>query len=294
MKLREYSMIAAGALCAGGAVFSHPAFAKSDPISLTRQGKWVVNYGDDSCHLIGVFGTGSSEVALDIARYQPGDRFTLSLYSETLSSLDLEAKIKLAFGSDAPLPRDALTGTAGKFALVIVSGSMDVLNRPAPADDIPLPTITPEQEDAVSSLTYQFNGRKPVRLELGSMRATLKALRTCTTNLVKSWGLDPEVQAKLTKQATPVGSPGSWLRSSDYPADMIAQGKNGWVRFRLGVNEAGVVTDCTVQQKMNPVEFNTVSCKLLTKRARFDPALDASGKPVKSYFLGSVLWKIGL
>lgn len=303
MSFRAFYSAAVNYLCrrfvaltfaAVAAVPSAETIAKtSEPISLTRQGKWLVKYDEDSCHLIGAFGTGKDQVVINFTRYEPGDEFSLSFYGETVDALDLEAKLNMAFGAGALQPRSVISGTAGKLPMIILQGTADVLNRSGSAGGT-LPTITPEQVDAVTSFTYQFRGRRPVRLELGSMRATLKALRACTTSLVKSWGLDPDVQANLTRAATPESDPGRWLHSSDYPEELLRQGKNGFVRFRLSVSETGTVTDCYIQQKMNPAEFDAISCKLIKKRAKFNPALDAGGNPVASYFVASVLWKIGI
>ncbi len=68
---------------------------------------------------------------------------------------------------------------------------------------------------------------------------------------------------------------------------------NGYVRFRLDVDETGNVAGCRVLYRTNPDEFADLSCKLISKRAKFAPALDAKGKPVKSYYISQIRWQSG-
>ena len=111
-------------------------------------------------------------------------------------------------------------------------------------------------------------------------------------DLVRTWGLDPTVQASLSRRATPLRSPGEWLRSADYPGPMMFKGNQALVQFRLEVDELGAVTNCHIQGHTKPEGFADLTCKLIIKRAKFQPALDAAGKPAKSYYVNRVHWLI--
>ena len=281
----------ASALCAGALLFPNLAWAKVEPLSLARQGAWQVNYDDDSCHLLGAFGLGNDQIIFRLTRYQPGDEFTLTLYGEPLKTSAAYSPIKLAFGDGAPLQaKESMNGKNGTAAMIIVPEIFDVLDRKPSKAKPELPPVTAEQEATVKRLTFQFEGRKPLRLELGSMAAPLKAVRACNADLVKFWGLDPDVQAKLKRRPTPTISPGRWLRSEDYPKALWEKGQIGLVRFRLEVDAAGAVSGCHIQLKMKSTDFDKLSCDLITKRAKFVPALDATGAPVKSYYVNAVRW----
>ena len=67
----------------------------------------------------------------------------------------------------------------------------------------------------------------------------------------------------------------------------------GIVRFRLDVDPTGAPAGCRVLYRTNPDDFADLSCRLLMKRARFNPALDAAGKPVKSYYINNIRWVMG-
>jgi TonB family protein len=95
-------------------------------------------------------------------------------------------------------------------------------------------------------------------------------------------------------RAAPVGSPGNWLTSGDYPTDLLRQGAIGVVHFRLNVDEKGAVTGCHVQMSSMPAEFEVTTCKLFMRRAKFNPGHNAKGEPIKSYFISSVRWSVQL
>ena len=126
------------------------------------------------------------------------------------------------------------------------------------------------------------------RLELRSMGAPMAALRTCMDNLLTHWGYDPAVVASLSRGVTPIGSPGNWITSADYPSKSLMQGHNGIVQFRLDVDEAGKILGCHILARTNPDEFADVSCRAVSRRAKLQPALDATGRPVKGFYITKV------
>jgi TonB family protein len=125
------------------------------------------------------------------------------------------------------------------------------------------------------------------------MDKPMAALRKCTDELVEHWGLDAEAQRHLTRKAAPASDPGTWISSEEYPSNLLARGVQGLVQFRMIVNAEGHPTSCTIQQSTRPVEFDETVCRVLMRRARFDPALDAQGKPITSYWRSTVHFMIG-
>ena len=272
------------------------------PIPLAHVGPWEVNYDDDSCHLIGTFGSGDDRIIVRFTRYQPGDGFALALIGKPMRTSSASSRVKLDFGPQVdPQEHDSFNGTMGTTPAAFLLG-LTLIDRPKLAKAATLadalkalePTnITPEQEALVRDLTILTGNRKSYRLALGSMAAPMRTLRGCTTDLVKHWGLDPTEQASLARRPTPISNPGSWMNSGDYPSAMLRIGGNGMVQFRLDISETGSIAACHIQSRTNPDAFADLSCKLISKRGRFTPALDRNGKPVKSYFVSSVRWTMG-
>lgn len=284
------------ALLAVVAFTASPAIAAKVPLSLAHTTKWEMNYGEDVCTLASRFGEGKDSVLLVLNRFDPGDGFEMKLYSEGLRHEGLFIPIEVAFG-EQPLQRyDGMSATAtdaAKTPTVIIGGMrLDGWRRPGKTFDpaIAALQITLQQEAAINSLTFSAQGRKPVQLRTGSMAPVMEAMRNCTDDLLRHWGFDPAVQATLKRPAQPLSNPGTWLHSGDYPYGSLINGENGLVRFRLDVESDGSVSACRILYRTNPDSFADLSCKLLQQRARFGPALDAQGKPVKSYFLSQVRW----
>lgn len=274
----------------------HPALAaEKAPTSLPRITKWEMKYDEDSCSLIAQFASGNDAAMMALTRTAPGDWFEMRLYGKMLGYGEINMPFEVAFDSGAPIKRTAMSATANadkKIAAAIVPNlRVDGWEPPRKVDGNTLvPQISAEQEARIKSITFKPAGKGRYRLETGSLGAPFAAMRTCTDDLVRHWGFDPAIEAKLSRRTSPTSSPATWLGSNDFPSGALAQGMNGYVRFRLDVAPDGNVAGCRILYRTNPDEFADTSCRLLSKRARFTPALDAAGKPVKSYYIGSVKW----
>jgi TonB family protein len=255
---------------------------------LAREGDWEINYDRDSCQLLAQFGKDDKKVILHFLRYQPSDRFRLVLHGKRLPKSESVTEAKIDFGLGAkPEAREAMLGTTnGLPSMFFDTMRIDAWKYQKGVD---APDITPAQEAAVTGVTVAIRG-KSFRLATGSLRKPMAALRTCTTDLIESWGYDPKVQAGLTRKVTATGSPGNWLTSNDFPSAALRNGHNGLVQFRLDVNAEGKVAGCYVLERTSPDDFADLTCRALAKRATFLPALDAEGKPVGSYYVSQAKW----
>ncbi|WBO24656.1 energy transducer TonB [Sphingomonas abietis] len=98
--------------------------------------------------------------------------------------------------------------------------------------------------------------------------------------------------ASKAKFARPLGYPGDWITSEDYPADAIRLKVEGATGFRLDIDADGAVARCTVTATSGSDELDQTACELLVRRARFSPAMDASGHPIAATYSSSVRWQI--
>ncbi len=259
--------------------------------------KWVLSYADDSCRLARAFGTKDDKVVLVLDQFMPAGRLDLSLIGKRIGRYsDNRISLSATFGPGLPVaePRDAMTGTVGPDkTTILMIGSRDLLNRPAvkgASDEIFLTTI--EQEAAVTELRIVARTLR-LTLHTGSMAQPLGAMRSCISDLVKTWGLDPAQQETLSKRPVPIVSPDKWLKSADYPKGPLAIGASAIVHFRIMVSADGLPTKCAIQQATLSPEFTKLTCDLLIQRARFNPALDGEGKPVASFYTNWVRWMAG-
>lgn len=98
--------------------------------------------------------------------------------------------------------------------------------------------------------------------------------------------------AKTPVSAMPLANPGSWINSSDYPAYALRQNLEGISRFRLTIDGDGRVTACLITVSSGSEVLDEATCRVLTQRARFSPALDRKGRPVNGHYENSVRWQI--
>jgi len=141
-------------------------------------------------------------------------------------------------------------------------------------------------------LTIGMPGGKNFRLGTGSFAAPMAAMRACTDDLVKRWGYDPLILSALKQDTKALNEPARWLKSSDFPPAALSRGQSGIVQIRLDIAETGAVSGCHILHRTSPDQFADLSCKLIMQRAKLSPALDASGKQVRSYYVTKILWLI--
>jgi TonB family protein len=83
-----------------------------------------------------------------------------------------------------------------------------------------------------------------------------------------------------------------WIAASDYPASARRFGYQGTVGFRLKVHEQGWPTDCMITESSKSQVLDAETCRLLSLRARFEPARDGRGKPMPSSYESRIVWKM--
>ena len=286
-------------LCLALAGAGAPAFAAGPadgkPVeTLTRQGKWLVDYSRDACNLAAQMGEGKSSVVVRFVRYEPGDAFDLSVFGDRfgMNAVKVEGTADFGLGGK-PIAIDGLSGNVGKLKAIFFGGmrldgwrSKGWTREPAEAS----PPLAPEQEARVTGVTLDIRGKRAVRLEFGSLAKPFAEMRKCVDSLVTSWGYDPAQQAAATRPVSPVTEPQGWLNSGDYPPGALFQGHNGLVQFRLDVDPEGKVAGCYVLARTNPDDFADITCRAISKRARLRPALDAQGMPMRSFWVCKVHW----
>ena len=95
------------------------------------------------------------------------------------------------------------------------------------------------------------------------------------------------------RQAEPkslVGSLQGLISAEDYPPSALDNNEQGTVSVTLTVGPSGRVTGCSPSG--GPSSLQSVTCRLLTSRARFSPAQDGSGNPITSTTSARITWRI--
>lgn len=272
--------------------------AAKAPVELAPTTPWNVHYADDYCRLARFFGEGKQRILLSMEQGQPGEGFRLTLSGATLDGPSDKDEASLTFGNLGEQKLLFFPGTLGdKTPAWIFSGNIRI--RPYSDADVRFAAkhgyypegagaVSEAEEAATNSLLIGRPLRNPVRLKTGPMKAAFTAMNSCTDELLEHWGIDAARHRERSRSAMPVGSPGKWLNSGDYPSAMLAKGQPGLVRFRLSVGADGVPTACHIQRSTNGKPFDDAVCKGVMRRARFEPALDKEGQPMASYYVNAV------
>jgi protein TonB len=102
----------------------------------------------------------------------------------------------------------------------------------------------------------------------------------------------PAYAAGRATPVVPKGNPGLWVTTDDYPLSALREEGQGVVRFVLDVDASGVPVGCSVSQSSGRADLDDAACRLITERARFEPAKDRKGKPIAGTYSNSVRWQI--
>lgn len=264
--------------------------AEAKPIILTPFTPWNVDYGEKICTLRRGFGTKEKPSVVIMDRFGPTDTFQLTIVSDEFRSFQQGKALSLQFGEQkARRTASVVPGKAGSGTTTLFFANTSLSETIERQDEDWDPPVTVATEAAVKTIAVSYGGRERV-FATGSLDKAFEALRKCTDNLVTTWGFDPKQQAALSKRPGPLSKHTAWISSSDYPSAMLIRGKQALVNFRLSVSAQGSPTACEIQSSYNDKKFDEATCAALMRRARFTPALDATGQAVPSFYLNTVRW----
>ncbi|WP_374541641.1 energy transducer TonB, partial [Sphingorhabdus sp.] len=101
----------------------------------------------------------------------------------------------------------------------------------------------------------------------------------------------PPAVAKRPKPI-PRGNTSNWANVNDYPSRALQQERQGTTRFSVTVGPDGRVQSCSITSSSGHADLDDATCKNITRRARFEPALDANGNPTTGTWANAVRWEI--
>ncbi|MBC7987790.1 MAG: TonB family protein, partial [Sphingomonadaceae bacterium] len=98
--------------------------------------------------------------------------------------------------------------------------------------------------------------------------------------------------AQRPREAVALEEPGAWITPEDYPEDSVERVEFGTVRYRLAIERDGDVDHCVILGSSGFEELDERACDMIEDRARFAPALDASGRPIRGRYEGEHRWTL--
>jgi TonB family protein len=129
--------------------------------------------------------------------------------------------------------------------------------------------------------------------ELALMPQLLDGLDGCVADLKRYWNMDGEKDGRIAKPAK--GDVRRVFASpDDYPAEALRRGQEGDAQYLLLVDQNGKVAGCHVLLPSGVPILDAMGCVVIQNRAKFTPAFDAKGKPVRSTVVTpKIRWRTG-
>lgn len=284
---------------AAGFGAAHPVAAKT--LELAPASPWNLHYDTDSCVLRRAFGNDEQRTQLEMRRFQPGIGLQTTIISRAAKTTNQQYRYR--FGSESewekveyPLYLSSAEDFEGViFRHWLVDVSLDEDSEPEEWSKFYIENDAAAMEAEVGaeleSLTISRAFRHELVLDTGPLEKPLVALNQCVDDLMTRWGIDVEAHKTRTRSAVPVNLPKA-SRMIDYPPSMLWRSQPGLVNIRLDIDETGRVTECHIQMPLSDPKFEETSCADIQHALDFDPALDKDGKPMKSYYVTSVHFRI--
>jgi TonB family protein len=110
--------------------------------------------------------------------------------------------------------------------------------------------------------------------------------------MIANAGNDPAAPRETQRAVEPIGTIPSLFAASDYPAAAAVERAQGTTAFRLQVGKNGRVEKCDVERSSGSAALDEATCRVITRRSRFRPAIDGAGDAVASSYAGEIHWRL--
>ena len=262
-------------------------------------GGWTAEFGDDYCRLIRNFSDGKDEVSLALERTHPGEVVRLIIVGEGIKPYGSAEEIELSLlPAGAPVKaRFYRSQTAdGKQYLTFDPAPLAPAAGPPPAAGGPPgpPIYDREKEKAtaqgIAGFSLAAGLSAPARFETGALKAPVEVMQTCADDLLEVWGLDPQKHRTMTAAPVPTPPSNGVLPQGTIPFTEFGKLSGGSNQVRLIIGADGKPTSCTIYAPTLSKTLNDRICSLAMERASFQPAKDAGGAAMASFWMGSPMF----
>lgn len=249
---------------------------------------------DDKCRLARLFGDGDEKTLLFLEQWQPSDRADWLVAGPAVKHLR-STPIRYAFDPNgdsgevaSPNVRIATfgTGLGGKSTIVAVQNSKSEISD-LKDPQLPGASIDSAAATTISEFSISERSGDTAIFEIGSLEKPLEAFNHCMTNLVGSWGVDPEAQRAIVQEVRFLNS-AEVTRSvfSITPKEVIRNGNSSAFLIRAIVGKDGQTEACKVivQSGVEAPKYMADVCETFQKKARFEAARDAEGVAIRSFY----------
>lgn len=137
-----------------------------------------------------------------------------------------------------------------------------------------------DQARSAPSVRLRAGGSEDFTFSLSNIPDLLDQLGACNRDLIQYWNVDGDKDGKIAVPAK--GDVRAAFSANDFPQQALDRRQQGDAQFLLLIDEAGKIAACHVIKPSGVPVFDAMGCQVIQERARFKPALDSAGKPVRS------------
>lgn len=276
------------------------AAKEAEVVTLEPSSNWHMDYAADKCRLGRTFGSGKNKHVLFFEQHGPGTNFGFTIAGPTFSKFKGRKETTVQFGDQA----DAQTATGfrgelGSFGPALIFSSIWLTDPGISATEGDISQKMGVPSIDISDVGKRDNvavaqGKQFVRLLTGELSKPLAALNTCSEDLVRAWGFDPEQQKRRAKGPVWTNVMNITKRiQQKYPADAVRAGEQGIFKMRVTIDANGKVGECVLLDATEQDKLKSPACKIVMRHAKFEPALDTEGEPMQSYYTASITYQVG-
>ena len=286
----------------GGVSAPQAALAQgAEQVVLQPSSRWHASYEDGVCRLARMFEAQNSTHALIFEQTGPSSNFNLTLTGEEFSEFSQNREVRLGFGSDDLVgDHDIVMEESSEFGQMVFLKDVglkeiDSSTNATQAD----PGLTAlgrsiDPETAQNALSVTIAQRdKSLTFDTGPLAQPFQVLNECSLHILSTWGLDVAKHKELQRGVSML-RPNRIARnvSNTYPQLALQEGRTGVVGLTLLVDELGQPTECMITHDSGHADLNQAACRGLMEGA-YEPALDADGVPIGSFFVTRVIYRLG-
>ena len=271
-------------------------------VSLTPASPWHVSFNDGLCRLGRKFEHEAQEHMLIFEQRWPSAEFDLTAIGPALEKFATRSDTSLRFSTTqsqdqkTPAYRQDIAGWGPAILLA----------------DARLPTQTGESDDSLNSISISSPGIRldtqlaqateqvgimqdelNIVFETGSLADPFAVLNDCTQHVLRTWGLDPQEQNAIAAKSTILNARSVARRIQEsYPSQALRNEEEGQVSLAVIVGSDGKVTDCLILKSSGSKALDSGAC-LGMLRAEFEPATNAEGDSIASYYTTKITYSLG-
>lgn len=272
-------------------VYPDALAAQEGAVRLGPVQSWNIDFGENRCRLTRVFGSQEDPHLVMFEQAAPGSSFGLTLAGSKIADFRSAGKVDLGLERDEPVETvDRFSkGEVAELGPALIFGNIGI-GTARPVGPLRAVGLDLDEAGTIDRVVLR-RGKVVLSFETGNLREAMAALNTCTDDLLAQWGLDP---AAHRTYVPPVWSNQDAVTArivAAYPSAARQSGEQAIFRLRATVEADGSVSDCLIEESTVTQRLESPACKEM-QRAVFEPARDASGQPMRSFYATTITYVI--